>query len=41
MAVGGIPRSGKPEELLQAFGISADAIVKKVQSVGHDKGRSL
>ena len=31
LAVTGIPRSGKPEELLEYHGISADAIVEKVK----------
>lgn len=30
LAVDGVPRSGKPEELLDAFGISAKHIVKAV-----------
>jgi transketolase C-terminal domain/subunit len=29
----GIPRSGKAEELMAAFGIDAAAIVKKVKSL--------
>jgi transketolase len=33
LAVVGIPRSGKPEELLAHFGIDASAIVKKVKSL--------
>jgi transketolase C-terminal domain/subunit len=33
MAVIGMPRSGKPEELLAHFGIDAAAIVKKVKSL--------
>ena len=33
LAVTGIPRSGKPEELLEHHGISANAIVQKVKSV--------
>ena len=33
LAVTGIPRSGKPEELLEYHGISADAIVRKVKDV--------
>ncbi|HEY1789219.1 MAG TPA: transketolase [Verrucomicrobiae bacterium] len=33
MAVVGMPRSGKPDELLAHFGINADAIVKKVKSL--------
>ncbi len=33
MAVQEIPRSGKPEELLDRFGISANAIVRKVKGV--------
>ena len=33
LAVVGIPRSGKPEELLAHFGIDAAAIVKKVKSL--------
>ena len=33
LAVTGIPRSGKPEELLEHHGISANAIVEKVKSV--------
>lgn len=33
LAVKGIPRSGKPEELLVHHGISADAIVQKVKDV--------
>jgi len=32
LAVREIPRSGKPEELLERFGISADHIVKEVKS---------
>ncbi len=33
LAVNGIPRSGKAEELLAYFGIDAAAIVKKVKSL--------
>ena len=33
LAVTGIPRSGKPEELLEHHGISANAIVQKVKEV--------
>ena len=33
LAVNGMPRSGKPEELLAHFGIDAAAIVKKVKSL--------
>jgi transketolase len=33
LAVVGIPRSGKPEELLAHFGIDAAAIIKKVKSL--------
>lgn len=33
LAVTGIPRSGKPEELLEHHGISANAIVQKVKDV--------
>ena len=33
LAVVGIPRSGKAEELLAHFGIDAAAIVKKVKSL--------
>ena len=33
LAVREIPRSGKPEELLDRFGISARHIVEAVQSV--------
>ena len=33
LAVTGIPRSGKPEELLEFHGISANAIVQKVKSI--------
>jgi transketolase len=33
LAVGGMPQSGKPEELLEAFGISARHIVAAVESV--------
>ena len=33
LAVTGIPRSGKPEELLELHGISANAIVQKVKDV--------
>ncbi len=33
MAVQEIPRSGKPEELLERFGISANAIVKEVKGL--------
>ena len=33
LAVTGIPRSGKPEELLAHHGISADAIVQKVKDI--------
>lgn len=33
LAVVGVPRSGKPEELLALYGIDAAAIVKKVKSV--------
>ncbi|MBC8096920.1 MAG: transketolase [Akkermansiaceae bacterium] len=34
LAVREIPHSGKPEELLAKYGIDADAIVKKVKSLG-------
>jgi transketolase len=34
MAVTEVPRSGKPEELLDAYGISARRIVEKVKSLG-------
>lgn len=33
LAVSDIPRSGKPEELMDAFGISANHIVRKVKSL--------
>lgn len=33
MAVTGLPRSGKPEELLALFGIDANAIVRKVKAI--------
>jgi transketolase len=33
LAVTGIPRSGKPEELLEHHGISANAIVQKVKEI--------
>lgn len=33
LAVVGIPRSGKPEELLAHFGIDSAAIIKKVKSL--------
>jgi transketolase len=33
LAVNGLPRSGKPEELMAHFGIDAAAIVKKVKSL--------
>lgn len=33
LAVNGIPRSGQPDELLCAFGIDANSIVKKVKAV--------
>ena len=33
LAVGGIARSGKPAELLERFGISANHIVEKVKSL--------
>lgn len=33
LAVTGMPRSGKPEELLERHGISANAIVKKVKNL--------
>jgi transketolase len=33
LAVTDVPRSGKPEELLDAYGISARRIVEKVQSL--------
>ena len=33
LAVTGIPRSGKPEELLEHHGISANAIVRKVKDI--------
>jgi transketolase len=33
LAVTGVPRSGKPEELLEHHGISADAIVYKVKEL--------
>jgi len=35
LAVVGLPHSGKAEELLKKFGIDAEAIVKKVKSLGH------
>lgn len=39
LAVRGVPRSGKPEQLLRAFGIDADAIVEAVlQLVGAARG---
>jgi transketolase len=34
LAVGELPRSGKAEELLAKYGIDANAIVKKVKSMG-------
>lgn len=34
LAVNGLPRSGKPEELLAKFAINADAIVAKVKALG-------
>ena len=33
LAINGIPRSGQPDELLRAFGIDANSIVKKVKAV--------
>ena len=33
LAVTGMPRSGKPEELLEHHGISADAIVQKAKAL--------
>jgi hypothetical protein len=33
MAVKELPRSGKPEELMELYGISAGCIVKKVLEV--------
>ena len=33
LAVTGIPRSGKPEELLELHGINANAIIQKVKDV--------
>ena len=33
LAVTGIPRSGKPDELLELHGISANAIIQKVKSI--------
>jgi transketolase len=33
LAVSGVPRSGKPEELLHTFGIDADAIVARVREI--------
>jgi len=33
LAVRGVPRSGKPAELLSMFGIDADHIVKAVKEV--------
>ena len=33
LAVTEVPRSGKPEELLEAYGISARRIVEKVKSL--------
>ena len=33
LAVTGVPRSGKPEELLEHHGISANAIVQKVKAL--------
>ncbi len=33
LAVTGMPRSGKPEELLERHGISADAIVRKIKAI--------
>jgi transketolase len=33
LAVGELPRSGKPEELLAKYGIDAAAIVKKIKTL--------
>jgi transketolase len=33
MAVSGVPRSGKPQELLRLFGIDRDAIAQAVRKV--------
>jgi transketolase C-terminal domain/subunit len=33
MAVQEIPRSGKPDELLERYGLSANCIVKKVKEL--------
>lgn len=33
LAVSGVPRSGKPTELLKLFGIDKDAIVEAVKSM--------
>ena len=33
MAVNGMPHSGKPEELVDAFGISARDIIKEVNAI--------
>ena len=33
LAVTGIPRSGKPDELLEMFGISANRIIKAVKQM--------
>ncbi|MBI1930045.1 transketolase [Candidatus Poribacteria bacterium] len=34
LAVNGLPRSGKPDELIKAYGISAACIVRKVKELG-------
>jgi len=34
LAVFGLPRSGKPEELMARYGIDADAIVRQVKALG-------
>ena len=34
LAVNSLPRSGKPEELIEAHGISASCIVRKVKELG-------
>jgi hypothetical protein len=33
LAVGDVPRSGKPEELLRMFGIDAGAIVERARAL--------
>jgi transketolase len=41
LAVDRVPHSGKPEELLDAFGISARKIVVAVESLVEEKGTEV